>query len=390
MLRTVTFGEKMVWITTIMLLVSALGQAVAVPAAGTTGPLVAYKDVEQVTFASAETAYALVRQGQALGLSTSLDGGKTWTLMPGTPFFPLKASSSISPVPTLAITNSGYVFVTTGTEVEIIPHTASAWIRAQLPGAVESVTGEGTALWALVDGAAQQRPPYPSPPPTGWIYVSADSGRTWTRRSTLPSGIGPYLELDQANAQVLYALAPGEKNTAAGRFGGLARSTDAGHHWQVVSQPCSGNYAPRFFDHAIFSATSAEDLWIACGDQEGVDGHSVTQVLRSSDGGQHWDLVAGTNEVRIPPNFPDTEYVPPVGLPATGLFRRGSAWLVLTGPGRLIRSANGGNTWSNGAPAQVEAERPLQVFMLGTTIIVRTETSLWICRGAVWRRSGYN
>ncbi len=157
-------------------------------------------------------------------------------------------------------------------------------------------------------------------------------------------------------------------------------------HWHLVAQPCDGNYAPRFFDNATFGAASATDLWMACSQEEGIDRHSVTQVLRSSDGGRRWFLVAGTNEVRIPPNFPDVAYVPLIGSPSTSAFGSDEVWMILAGPGLLIQTRNGGRTWSEGAPQEVEIQGPLQVFSFHSTVIVRTGLALWTSTANHWTR----
>ena len=75
------------------------------------------------------------------------------------------------------------------------------------------------------------------------------------------------------------------------------RSIDAGTSWRPVNQPCDVDASRRFGAGAEFGATSADGLWIVCGDGNGLGPGAVTQVLRTTDGGRYWSLVAGTSEI---------------------------------------------------------------------------------------------
>jgi photosystem II stability/assembly factor-like uncharacterized protein len=230
----------------------------------------------------------------------------------------------------------------------------------------------------------------PAPPPTGWLYASDNEGTSWSLTSKLPGDIGPYLELLQPNAAVGYALAPGENNTVDGRYGGLVKTTDGGSTWSAVDQPCDVDAAPRFYDNAEFGAVGATGLWMACGltipaTRYNKVSEDDTQVLRSSDGGTDWSLVAGTQELKVKANFPDDAGIPTVvGATGTSVFSATGAWLVLTAPSRLVRTSDGGRTWTNGAPEKVESEGPQQVVRAGQTILVRTRSALWRLQTKEW------
>lgn len=335
-----------------------------------------------MAFSSRSRGYALVKVTTGTYVTATTDGGRRWTV--ASPALASDRLPTTDDVAALGVTAAGVVYVYgSGSGSVIDTNRGRTWVRTRLPGRVEDVTSHGSTLWALVDHAKTSAH-RPSPAPAGWLYVSDDGGTRWSRRSTLPGSLGPYLALAHPAALVGYALAPGENNSYAGRYGGLVRTKNGGQSWTVVRQPCDAAAAPRFGDEAEFGAVSANELWMACGDSLPAVGN-VTQVARSVDGGRTWTTVAGTEETEVGSfNFPTTGHVPMLTSPATSIFTSHRAWLLLDSPHLLVVSKNQGASWTNGAPKVVEDQRPLLVISVDGAIVVRTRTSLWRLVAGSW------
>ena len=357
-----------------------------------------------LAFSSALRGYELIQNASGTHVAATTNGGSTWqvTSAPIVSSPPLPATRSgpqfpsVATTPALGVAKSGtvYAYGVSASVVDVSANEGRSWQRVSLPGTVEDITSNGPTLTALVDGPQLATGPgghLPAPPPSGWLYSSDDGGRRWNRVSTLPDDLGPYKVLVEPTTTTMYALAPGENNTNDGVYGGLARSTDGGRSWTEVAQPCDIDAAPRFGSGAEFGATSAEALWIVCGDGDGDGPGAITQVLRTTDGGEHWSLVAGTAEIEPwnHTNFPATSSLPPASPAATSLFEQNSAWLVLAKPSVLLRTTDGGRTWTAGASRDVEMQGPRLVLDVDGTIEVRTTTELWQFHAGLWHVAGY-
>jgi len=366
--------------TTVLAIALATGTVTAGASAGG-DRTVPYRDVYQVTFAVLGTGYALVGKATGLAVATSTDGGRSWQAVVGGPHPPLPSSAMVASgqerPPVVKATSGGEVAVYWGDHADVSAAGGAQWSYHVFPGSVEGVSGEGGQLWAPVDGSAPKGPAWKVGPAPGWLYVSSDDGRHWARRSVLPRGFGPYADLVEATAEVGYALAPGEYNTYAAAFGGLALTTNGGRSWQKVSQPCAEDASPRYGYNVSFGSAGPDELWMACGQEEGLYGGRLTQVARSSDAGHKWSVVAGTRLIVPVPDFTGRSYVPLASEPATGAFSGGQAWLVLQGPSILVHTGNGGRTWATVGPRHLEEQGPQQVFDLGGTLLVRTTDALW-------------
>lgn len=329
-----------------------------------------------VAFSSVSRGYEVVRVASRLYVATTADGGRSWTL--ASPGLATSRPASIGAAVGVAASGAIYAYVVSASVVEVSSDIGHTWRQSKLPGAVQDVTSVGSSLWALVDGP--KRPPShrgPVPPAKGWLYGSGDYGRVWRRLSMLPSGVGPYTLLIRPTTRVAYALAPGESNTFAGRYGGLARTTNGAETWEVVQQPCDVNAAPRFGDNAELGGRSAKALWMVCSTNDlGV----ITRVYRSTDGATRWSLVAYSNDGNLPTNAS----APPASPVATSVFSGRDAWLVLRAPRVLFSTVDAGRTWAQGAPRALEDEGPLYIYKVNSTIWVRTRTQLWQSERGHW------
>jgi hypothetical protein len=353
-----------------------------------------------LAFASVSVGYELLEHNAQSYVAKTNDGGHSWRVTSSAMDESSKGTSTLGPndlypstatTPALTVSEGGTVvaYGSYASVVEASSDEGRTWQRSTLPGSVEDIVASGSTFTALVDGPQLTTGPdhhVPPPPPLGWLYVSDNAGRSWHRVGTLPTSVGPYRVIAQPTAATIYALSPGENNTNDGRFGGLVQSVDGGTSWVTVHQPCDIDAAPRFGTSAEFGATSADALWIVCGDSTGIDKQPITQVDRSSNGGRTWSLVAGT--IEIAPwnhiNFPGTASVPVASDAPKSVFAPQSAWLILQGPALLVHTTNGGATWSDGAPRTIENDGPQLVTDVAGMIEVRTSSTLWQLRGDTW------
>ena len=368
-----------------MCLLPVLGGASSQTPPGGPAGYVPFGEVGTVAFSTSADGYGLVQTATGTYVVRTEDQGRHWALASSTALYRagMPAAHAVGAIGTGP---GGVVYAYSGNAVGSVVDVSNDggrdWTTAGFPGTVADVVADGSSLSALVDGPVRSGPPYPPPPPAGWLYISADGGKTWARRSALPAGVGPYEVLSAPTPSVAYALAPGEHNAYDGRYGGLADTTDGGRTWRrVEDQPCDENASPRFDEDAELGGVGPRDVWLACGISLPRGPGNVDLVLRSDDRGGRWSLVASsTSWFTAPgtrPNFPATATVAPAGLPSTSLFSADSAWLVLASPSRLVRTANGGRSWADGAPAAVESQGPHQVLDAGGTVVVRTRSALW-------------
>lgn len=349
------------------------------------GTPVGFTEVGSVAFSTSSKGFALVFTSTGTYVARTGDQGRHWLLASPTALYQ-RGTPASGAVTAIGTRPGGTVFAYpgggAGSVIDVSNDSGREWTTAHFPGTVADVVANGPTLWALVNGPARNGPPFPPPPPRGWLYASMDGGRTWARRSTLPASVGPYQVMSAPTHSVGYALAPGEHNRYDGRYGGLAETTDSGRTWRTVGDfPCDENASPRFGQDAELGGVGRNDVWLACGIPIPPSPGNVDLVLRSDDRGRHWSLVASSTiwflAHDVKPNFPATAMVAPAGDPGTSLFGVGGAWLVLASPSLLVRSTDGGRSWADGAPGAIESQGPQQVLDAGGTVVVRTRSALW-------------
>jgi photosystem II stability/assembly factor-like uncharacterized protein len=134
------------------------------------------------------------------------------------------------------------------------------------------------------------------------IFKSTDGGTTWKQLGDgLPTVIQANLALAPGNPRTLYAAVAGttpDGGTGRGGTGvvGFYRSTDAGEHWQVVNGPAAPNgAAPRTADPRPLARIGGGDLPTLAVDpkNEQVVYSSSTVYWRTEDGGLTWSAVRG-------------------------------------------------------------------------------------------------
>jgi photosystem II stability/assembly factor-like uncharacterized protein len=157
-------------------------------------------------------------------------------------------------------------------------------------------------------------PPYTLYAAGDGVYRSADGGVSWTALTT--AFAAAEVQVAASNAQILYA-ATGE-GCGSGRPGTLWRSPDGGGTWQ----PRTGGPASL----AVSAIDPDDVMGIGCGG-----------VYRSRDGGQHWQLLPGSNV----PNY-DGRLLVQAGNDRAYLY---AVFASEGGTPALSRSTDGGQTW---------------------------------------------
>lgn len=176
----------------------------------------------------------------------------------------------------------------------------------------------------------------------GHIVKSADGGRTWV---ALDIGLSnPFLSslvVDPADPSRLYALTPVPQN--GGSQVALLRSTDGGQTWNLVPNAL---LASSSVTSLVISATAPSFLFAIA-----PSGPNGTAILKSADGGDSWSRLnpglptgAGVSALIIDPTNSSKIYL------AVNFF--------FADAGGILQSADGGATWAAIKP-DLPANTPL-------------------------------
>jgi photosystem II stability/assembly factor-like uncharacterized protein len=159
---------------------------------------------------------------------------------------------------------------------------------------------------------------------------SADFGRHWSQVPVGTVAAGGTVELARITRSRAYVLTQGPASAAFDAA--IAYSADDGASWTVRSAPCG----PPFRFGAELAASGTKDLWLVCGGQ-GTAGNQPKQLLRSADGGATWSPSGG---------LPALGYVAPyaIGHKTLEVLSPSRAWLQ---PSRndVSNTTDGGETW---------------------------------------------
>jgi photosystem II stability/assembly factor-like uncharacterized protein len=319
---------------------------------------------------------------QNAGISVSRDGGVTWRAARG--FFPDPASVFYpSSVRALAAdparpgelsagivyrgvyrsTNSGRQWKAETQRGLNAFFTAGPLIHPKVPGTVY-MTG-GDVLWR-----------------------STDSGQSWEKRSGVLFDV---LALDPQNPDILYGIHVGISPPPPRAFrSNFSRSTDGGATWSGAGVVCETliwdlvigkNTLVALCSDGIHRSTDGGRIWRLVLDRSGLFGWLLADpassatfyfgtssggpIFRSRDNGATWQpFFAGNSSwLAIAPSRPSTLYTVIVG----------------TTTHQLLRSTNGGRSWTEVGPIPVDFTKVIVDQVVPTTLYAATQDR------AVWR-----
>jgi hypothetical protein len=359
------------------------------------------KELGDLAFTTAKRGYSLANTGQAIYPVTTTDGGRTWRV--DGPHLWVAAADAPATVESIGVAGDSTVFAYGGGQaIDTTPDGGQHWWSAYFDNFLAAASSS-SSIWVLVNGPTPTGADHLSPV---WLYASENGGRDWTFESALPNLDGSTAELVRATADTAFALVGKSANYVT--TAGIAETTDGGSHWTTRSDPCNFDGAQaRTYANQQLGATSADDLWLACGGVPGSESApsdgQVKDVFRSTNAGRSWSSVAASDQVASPYAKANLSLVGAIA--DTGVTHQvafdstKSAWLVMQaapthyvrGPsgiwvGRnvLERTTDGGKNWVS-PPSQVSEQYPQRIVVVGDETIVQTVNGLWtMSRGGKW------
>lgn len=231
---------------------------------------------------------------QGNGAYKSVDAGKTWSKIG------LEDTQQIGRI-LVDPGNASTVFVA-ALGHPYGPNTQRGVFRSRDGGASwQRVLGEGDAVGAIdlafEPGNSQviyaslwqtRRTPWniypPANGPGSGLYKSSDGGEHWTRLGDgFPSHTGRIgVDVARSDPKRIYAIVDNEKLDDT--VGGLYRSDDAGAHWRKTSSDARIWQRGWYFGRVTVDPKNADRVYLP-----------NTIVLRSDDGGAHFDALKGDN-----------------------------------------------------------------------------------------------
>lgn len=276
---------------------------------------------DDVAFGTANSGWAV--GGRSLGdavlvASHTADGGVTWS-PPVTVTTLAAASESQGVAVRFADSQHGWV---SGPGLFATADGGQTWQPAAVTGTVEPVAPAGGTAWALDYPCGNDQACAPT------LIESPVAPERWA-----PAGVQPTLPaapatLLRVSARIAFIV------TVGGRALWF-KTQDGGATWRPVTNPCGGDLAdaPASLD--------GRTIWVACGVEPSA-GSELKQVFVSSDGGTTWQLRAQTADLSGPAVGTLTQggYVNDLQVASE------SVGLMALSRGGLLRTADGGRTWS--------------------------------------------
>jgi photosystem II stability/assembly factor-like uncharacterized protein len=160
----------------------------------------------------------------------------------------------------------------------------------------------------------------------GTILRTVDGGRSWQPQSIQGTELLDFRDIDAMSERVAYALSIGP-----GQSSRIYKTSDGGTHWDLQF----ANTDPELFLDAM--AFWDADRGVAVADSI----HGAFVILTTVDGGRAWTRVPAN---RLPPALPAEGAFAASGTNVT-VNGREQVWIA-TGAGRVLRSIDGGRTWT--------------------------------------------
>jgi hypothetical protein len=255
-------------------------------------PNVIYAGTGEANFGPSKQAISRVNIYYGDGVLKSTDGGSTWVLE-GNALFNRRTISRIVVDPA----NASTVYVAVGAV------------------AVNGLAGN-TGIWKSTDG-----------------------GATWTDTTSTISTTDAFsdLAMDPTNNQILYAAVGNPSGDAAN---GIYKSTNAGGSWSLLSNFPNGATDTNV-GRITLAISTTSDLTLYASIAHSGSNASLYKMEKTTDGGNTWSQLTST------PNYMGSfgDYNTSLAVDPTNasiVYAGGQA-----GTNSLIRSANGGSTWTD-------------------------------------------
>ncbi len=254
--------------------------ATTVPVSGSSciGMVVPASALSTISFTNATDGLGVFSRSTRCGarLASTSDGGEIWRLS-GAPFPAPTTDFSQDATPTITFATGRVGWVNGGGVLVVTRDRGATWSVVRLGGFVAAISRSGYSLWAFV------APCMASPRSCRYrVEATTFDERTWHEVALLPAAMGNWTPLVVTRLNGERAL------VAIGQMGSASTflTTDGGARWSSV-KAC----APSGFIPVSFATTSPRDVWAMCLGGAGM-GSSLKSLVRSSDGGQTWSLVA--------------------------------------------------------------------------------------------------
>lgn len=184
------------------------------------------------------------------------------------------------------------------------------------------------------------------------VFLTMDSGVSW-QEVQLPLEIGssPVALLgakDERTSWLSYCSQAGCQQRD------LAVTYDGGITWKSIGSPCgfpaevTATIVPYFIAYFL----SASEWWVLCS----VSSQQDTSLYKTSDGGDHWLLLAGPNGHGTLPRLPPAlDMLSPLGFGDIQFVNSNEGWLAIGG--FPFVTYDGGVTWKDTRPSNVGADK---------------------------------
>ncbi len=275
----------------------------------TTAPITSWSSI-----ASSADGSKLVAAVKGGPIYTSTNSGATWiaTSAPNTNWSAVASSADGTKLIAAVAVFWGNQYESGG-PIYVSADSGDAWKATDAPitnwSSVAS-SADGSKLVAVAGGTVA----YVSSAPSGPIYISSDSGATWTLTS-----------VSAANCVSVASSADGSKLVAGAYQGPFVFSRDSGSTWETI---------PTTFAYFLSIASSADGRKLLAGNYDpfhppGTGGGSL--VLTSTNSGGTWDYVYGAAS-------------------------RGRGLVACSADGTVLIKAGGRDGFGNGGPILISAD----------------------------------
>jgi photosystem II stability/assembly factor-like uncharacterized protein len=336
------------------------GAASWTPVAGVGGANALVIDPQKTSTLYAATSHGVLK---------STDGGASWhgansgltdTSINGLAINPMTSATLY------AVTSSG-LFKSTDA--------AGSWnsMNSGLPpgASIQTVVLDPTHPWTIYAGGDA-------------LFKSEDGGTSWATLNTVPgaifSGYAESLAIDPVSPNTIYMGSMNDGGRAAGTAS-IAKSTDGGQSWKVV--PAGIGYA--LMKALAIDPTTPSTVYASyAGNGSSYTDPGESGVLKSTDGGQSWNVVTVIPSTSVFFNFQ-------LAIDPSAPAKIYAAYYdSLSGAGGILKSTDSGQTWNAANAGLSNFIRLLAYDSLHASVFASEADTLFqsVDKGGSWSKIG--